>query len=114
MDAAKESITMMQETLSKERVEVTKSQEDLKSVREMMASLNRRLEKEKHRVVKTVESTEIYESWQETIYEEQVDVTHHTFETGTDESSKMAMKNIQGLQGMVAELEASIRSAEGE
>merc|ERR1719316_851718 len=69
MDAAKKSITVMQETLSKERVEVTKSQEDLKAVREMMASLNTRLEKEKQRTVKTVEQTEVYESYIETIYE---------------------------------------------
>merc|ERR1719316_1883598 len=69
MDAAKKSITVMQETLSQERLEVTKSQEDLKAVREMMASLNTRLEKEKQRTVKTVEQTEVYESYIETIYE---------------------------------------------
>merc|ERR1719428_1561110 len=107
MDAAKKSITVMQETLSKERLEVTKSQEDLKAVREMMASLNTRLEKEKQRTVKTVEETEVYESYIETIYSEQVDVHHTTFEIGIDKDSEKALENIAGLEG-------SIRSSESQ
>merc|ERR1719191_1658565 len=114
MDDAKKSITVMQETLMKERLEVTKSQEDLKSVREMMASLNTRLEKEKQRTVKTVEETEVYESYIETIYSEQVDVHHTTFEIGIDKDSEKALENIAGLQGYIAELEGSIRSSESQ
>merc|ERR1719238_1728021 len=79
-----------------------------------MASLNKRLEKEKQRTVKTVEETEVYENWIETIYQEQVDVHHTTFEIGVDKESQIALENLSGLQGYVAKMEASIRSAESE
>merc|ERR1719387_3298280 len=86
--------------------------EEVRVVKEIVVSLQERMEKEEVKVVDVIEDLNVYKRTVTNIHEDNVEFIHKTQEIQIHESSKIAQKNIIQVSKIVAELSEHLHREE--